>query len=65
VPKTSFVTIKVFNIIGKEIAALVNGNKKSGDYSVKFNAINLSSGIYFYRMQAGSFVETKKLILIK
>jgi len=65
IPKANFVTIKVFNILGKEVASLVNENKKAGDYNVEFNANKLSSGVYFYRIKAGSFVETKKLILMK
>ena len=60
-----FVTIKVFDLLGKEIATLVNGEKPAGSYSVNFNGNKLSSGIYFYRMKAGSFVETRKLILMK
>jgi|GEM_PF-2158094 len=65
VPKSGFVTIKVYDVLGKEIITLVNQEMKSGDYNVEFNAINLSSGIYFYRMQAGNFVDTKKLLLLK
>ncbi|MHB8579194.1 MAG: T9SS type A sorting domain-containing protein [Ignavibacteriaceae bacterium] len=60
-----FVTIKVFDVLGKEIATLVNEEELAGSYSVNFNASKLSSGVYFYRMQAGGFVETKKLILMK
>jgi hypothetical protein len=65
IPKTSLVTIKVYDILGKEVATLVNEEKSAGNYSVQFNGGNLSSGIYFYRMHAGSFTETKKLILLK
>jgi photosystem II stability/assembly factor-like uncharacterized protein len=65
VPKTSIVTIKVYNILGKELTTLVNEEKSAGNYSVKFNGKQLSSGIYFYKMQAGNFVETKKLVLMK
>ena len=64
-PKTGLVTIKVYNILGKEIATLVNGEKIAGNYSVQFSGSKLSSGVYFYRMQAGSFSQTKKLILLK
>jgi hypothetical protein len=60
-----FVTIKVSDLLGKEVATLVNEEKAAGSYSVNFNGSKLSSGVYFYRMQAGSFVETKKLILVK
>jgi len=65
IPKTSFVSIKVYNELGNELATLVNENKSAGNYSIEFNAGNLASGIYFYTMQAGSFVETKKLVLLK
>ncbi|MHB8581156.1 MAG: T9SS type A sorting domain-containing protein [Ignavibacteriaceae bacterium] len=59
------VSIIVYDVLGKEIATLVNEEKPAGSYSFNFNASKLSSGVYFYRMQAGSFVETKKLILLK
>jgi len=65
VPKTSLVTIKVYNVLGKEIATLVNEEKSAGNYSVQFTGSKLSSGVYFYRMQADSFVQTKKLLLLK
>jgi hypothetical protein len=59
------VTLKVYNILGKEVAALVNEEKPAGNYSVNFDAGKLSSGIYFYRLQSGNFIETKKMILLK
>ncbi len=65
VPSKCFVTIKVFNILGKEISSLVNGNKNAGEYSVNFDAKNLSSGIYFYRITAGENSDLKKMILLK
>ncbi|MHB8335839.1 MAG: T9SS type A sorting domain-containing protein [Ignavibacteriaceae bacterium] len=65
VSKTSMVTIKVYDILGNEVASLMNEERPAGRYSVNFNASKLASGVYFYRMQAGSFVETKKLILMK
>ena len=66
VPKTSLVTIKVYDILGREVATLVNEKKSAGLYSVQFNASSeFVSGVYFYKMQAGNFVETKKLLLIK
>jgi len=60
-----FVTLKVYDVLGKEIATLVNKEQQSGNYKVTFNASSLPSGIYFYRLQSGNFVETKKLILLK
>jgi hypothetical protein len=52
-------------VLGKEITTLVNNEKPVGSYEIEFNKIGLPSGIYFYRLQAGSFVETKKMILMK
>jgi photosystem II stability/assembly factor-like uncharacterized protein len=63
--KQSHVTLKVFNVLGQEDAMLVNGVEEPGNKSVNFNAGNLPSGVYYYRLQAGSFVETKKLLLIR
>jgi len=65
IPKSSYVSIKVFDVLGREVAILVNEEKKSGTYEVNFNSANLSSGIYFYRIEAGSFVQTNKMILLK
>ncbi len=65
IPKENIVTIKVFDILGNEVASLVNEEKPAGKYSINFNAGKLPSGIYFYRMEAGSFMEAKKLILLK
>ncbi|MDZ7626652.1 MAG: T9SS type A sorting domain-containing protein, partial [Ignavibacteriaceae bacterium] len=62
---SEFVTIKVFDVLGKEVATLVNEEKPAGNYEVDYNASQLSSGIYFYTIYSGSFVETKKMILIK
>ncbi len=61
----SFVTLKVYDILGTEIATIVNEEKPAGSYEVNFNAAGLSSGIYFYTLQAGNYVETKKMILLK
>ena len=65
IPKASFVVLKIYDIIGEEVATLVNAQKPSGNYSVKFDASNLSSGIYFYRITSCNFMATKKLILLK
>jgi len=65
IPKNSFVSVKVYDVLGNEVAVLVNKEKPAGNYSVEFNANNLSSGVYFYRIQAGSFIQTKKMLLIK
>jgi len=65
VPKESEVSLVIYDILGKEVVTLVNGRKSAGRYSVNFNALNLPSGIYFYRLQAGDFSETKKMALLK
>jgi photosystem II stability/assembly factor-like uncharacterized protein len=65
IPKTGFVTLKIYDILGKEVATLVNGNKIAGSYEVNFNASKLVSGIYIYRLQSGQFSEVKKLMLLK
>jgi len=64
-PTASVVQLEVFDVLGKKVASLVNSKQAAGDYSVLFDASNLSSGVYFYRLQAGSFVQTKKMLFIK
>ncbi len=65
VQKTSFTVMKVYDIIGREVATLVNQQLQPGTYEVSFDGTNLPSGIYFYRLESGSFVETKKMSLVK
>jgi hypothetical protein len=65
IPQRSSVTLKVYDVLGNEIAALVNEEKDRGVYSVTFDASQLASGIYFYRLQAGSFARTKKMIYLR
>ena len=65
VPHRAFVILKVYDVLGKEVAVLIRGEKNPGNYSVEFNAGGLTSGIYLYRMQADEFTATKKLILLK
>jgi len=65
IPDAEFVTLKVYDLLGNEVATLVNKQKPACSYDVKFDASSLPSGIYFYRLQAGSFVETKKMVLMK
>jgi len=64
-PKTENVSLKVYDVLGREVATLVNEVKPAGAYTVPFNASNLASGVYFYKLQAGSFVQTKKMMLVK
>jgi hypothetical protein len=75
IKENGFVTLRVYDIVGKEIATLVNEDKEAGTYSVSFsakggsafggNASNLASGIYFYQLKSGNFISTKKMLLIK
>jgi len=60
-----FVTVKVYDELGKEVATIINEEKPAGNYELNWNAVNLPSGVYFYRLQAGSFVQTRKMILLK
>ena len=64
-PQVSQVTLKVYDILGREIATLVNREQNVGNYSVKFDGSKLPSGIYFYTMESGNFIQTKKLLLMK
>lgn len=65
IPQTSYVTIKVYDILGKEIETIVNEEKPIGNYEIEFDGSKLTSGVYFYKMKVGSFINTKKFILIK
>lgn len=65
ISKSSFVSLIIYDLLGKEIATLVNEEKQIGNYEIEFDGSNLASGVYFYRMQAGNFIATKKFILIK
>ncbi len=65
IPIKEYVTLKVFNLIGQEIQTLVDEEKTEGSYEIEFNASGLPSGYYFYRLQTGNRLETKKMILIK
>ena len=57
--------MKIFDVVGREVATLVNETKQVGVYTVDFNAANLSSGVYFYKIQAGDFTSIKKMVLVK
>ena len=65
IPNNTLVTLKVYDVLGRLVKTLVEDRQNSGTHSVTFNASSLSSGVYFYRLSAGSFVSTKKLMLIK
>ena len=65
IPELSFVTLRIYDILGNEITTLINEEKGLGNYQIEFDGSVLSSGIYFYQLKTGSFLETKKMILIK
>ncbi|MCW9095329.1 MAG: T9SS type A sorting domain-containing protein [Ignavibacteriaceae bacterium] len=65
IPKLSFVTLKVYDVLGSEVATLVEEEKFEGNYYLQFSGAGLPSGIYFYQLKAGSFVETKNMLLLK
>lgn len=64
-PAYSHVSLKVFDVLGREVATLVNEYKPAGNYRIQFNASKLVSGVYFYRMESGTFSQTKKLVVLK
>jgi len=66
IPKgEAFVSLKVYDVLGNEVATLINEEKPAGNYEIEFNAINLPSGVYFYQLVAGNFVSTRKMLLLK
>jgi hypothetical protein len=65
IPKSSLVSLKVYDVLGKEVASLVNEVKNPGSYIVDFNGVSLSSGIYFYKLETNGFTSVKKMMLIK
>jgi parallel beta-helix repeat protein len=65
IPKTVNVELKVFDILGREVKTLVNETKNAGYYEVQFNASNFASGVYFYRLRAGDYIKTGKMLLLK
>ena len=65
IPKPGFVSLKIYDLLGKEVSTLVNQNLHSGNYSVDFNGINLSSGVYLYKIESDNFTSVKKMMLVK
>jgi len=65
IPKASTVTLTIYDLLGREVTTLVNGKNEPGVHFISWNALNVSSGVYFYRIVAGSFVQTKKMMLMK
>ena len=64
-PKSSMVRLTVYDMLGREVASLMNETRGAGVYEVKFDASNLSSGVYLYKLQAGDLVQTRKLLLVR
>ena len=64
-PKSAFVSIKLYDITGREVSTLVNEQHNAGYYDYSFNASHLASGVYFYRIQAGEFSDIKRMVLVK
>jgi Secretion system C-terminal sorting domain len=65
IPRSAFVKLTVMNLIGQEVEVLTNGQLSAGSYVADWNASNYPSGVYFYRLEAGTYSDTKKMILIK
>lgn len=65
IPKTQYVKLSVYDVLGKEVSVLVNGVMQAGSYIVDFNASDLPSGLYFYKLTAGEYISVKKMILVK
>ena len=65
IPKGSNVFLRIYDVMGREVAILVNEQKNAGVHSVGFNSENLSSGVYFYKIEAGNFTDVKKMVLVK
>ena len=64
-PSAGNVTLKVFDVLGSEVSTLVNEYREAGSYDVEFNASSLSSGVYYYQLTSGSFIQTHKMMLLK
>jgi hypothetical protein len=65
IPEMTFVIVRVYDLLGNEVETLVDEEKSAGTYELTWNATRLPSGVYFYQLKAGSFVETKKMVLMK
>ena len=65
IPNLGFVSLKVYDVLGREVKTLVNEIKPAGNFKVEFDGSNFASGVYFYRIEAGDFVQTKRKVMIK
>jgi glucuronoarabinoxylan endo-1,4-beta-xylanase len=64
-PAVSFVSLKVFNVLGQEVATLVDESRQAGTHKVQWDALGMPSGMYLYRLQAGTFLQTRKLVILR
>jgi hypothetical protein len=64
-PKASFVSLKVYDMLGRQVADLVNEQKSAGQYLVDFDASSLTSGVYFYRLESNGYVDVKRMVVLK
>jgi hypothetical protein len=64
-PRTSHVTLSVYDVLGREVATLLNEEKSAGAYTVQWDASGVSSGVYFYRLKAGDFNQTKRMMIVR
>lgn len=65
IPNNEYVSLRVYDMLGREVSVLVNGQLTAGEYQADFNAMGLSSGMYYYSLRAGEYVDTKKMVLVK
>jgi hypothetical protein len=65
IPKSEIVSLKVFNVLGKEVATLINGQVETGKHKIEYDATGLNSGVYFYKIESENYTETRKMILLK
>ena len=65
IPKQGLVTMKIYDVLGREVRTLVNEVKQAGNYTVDFNASEFASGVYFYKLTSGDFSDIKRMILVK
>jgi hypothetical protein len=65
IPKVEFISMKVYDILGKEVSVLVNEERSIGNYKIVFDGIDLPSGVYYYNLRAGAFSSTRKFVLLK
>ena len=65
IPKNSYVTLKIYDNLGREVSTLINELKSAGKYSIDFNGNNLASGVYYYKLTSDNFSDIKKMILVK